>query len=149
MSGGLHSGAPDSVRVDLPAVPSPSSSSALRIGPQLLWAPAASFLLILPRWPLPCSQEGSHHVPDCSGMHISKHIVTYVCTVCTLWWQNKETVWINPCSILCHCYLYHQKTRTMVLKIIVEKFKPYVLDLKKEMQRVVVRFILVQFKLSQ
>ena len=37
----------------------------------------------------------------------------------------------------------------MVLKIIVEKFKPYVLDLKKEMQRVVVRFILVQFKLSQ
>ena len=32
----LHSGAPDCVRVDLPAVPSPSSSSALITGPQLL-----------------------------------------------------------------------------------------------------------------
>ena len=43
----------------------------------------------------------------------------------------------------------HQKMRTMVQKIIVEEFKPYVLDLKKKMQRVMARFILVQFKLSK
>ena len=43
----------------------------------------------------------------------------------------------------------HQKMRTMVQKIIVEEFKPYLSDLKEEMQRVVARFILVQFKLSK
>ena len=43
----------------------------------------------------------------------------------------------------------HQKMRTMVQKIIVEEFKPYLSDLKEEMQRVVARFILVQFKNCQ
>ena len=42
----------------------------------------------------------------------------------------------------------HQKIETMVLSI-VEECKPYILHLKKEMQRVVAGFILVQFKLSE
>ena len=57
----LHSGAPDCVRVELPAAPSPSSSSALSTGPQLLWAraplpaskvfsPAPRRAVIIPSW---------------------------------------------------------------------------------------------------
>ena len=86
----LHSGAPDCVRVDLPAAPSPSSSSALRTSPQLLWAPVASFLLILPpvSSPLiPGQQIPSPH--DSPGIHITKHIVTCVCSQHTLV-QNEE-----------------------------------------------------------
>ena len=85
---GLHSGAPDCVRVELPAAPSPSSSSALSTGPQLLWARAASFLLFLPPKSSPLLPGGQSSSPP--GIHIDKHIVVCVCGQHTLLREWRE-----------------------------------------------------------